>query len=122
MLLLYWQGLCRWFPQELAAAGLDVAGWKIVLPVAPQRRISCYDGILQRAWHDYLTDPADDQPQIDEQHVHEQRSRLHQLLSAEAQVLGGSSDRLFVAGYSQGGCVALDAALTFTSVLGGMVL
>eukprot|EP01062_Namystynia_karyoxenos_P045717 TRINITY_DN34036_c0_g1_i2.p2 TRINITY_DN34036_c0_g1~~TRINITY_DN34036_c0_g1_i2.p2 ORF type:complete len:149 (+),score=25.27 TRINITY_DN34036_c0_g1_i2:499-945(+) len=52
-------------------------------------------------------------------HLRAQRARMHQLLAAEGQRYPGGTAKVAIGGFSQGGCVALDAAATFEGPLGG---
>jgi dienelactone hydrolase len=47
-------------------------------------------------------------------------SQVHRALDAEVALLGGDASRVAVGGQSQGGCVALDAALTYRTRLAGV--
>ena len=114
-------GDMMWIEEELREGGLDTCTWKFVFPTAPARSITCYGGEVSNAWYDYLTDYCTQEEEIAEADVREQRSRLHRIMDDEVELLGGISRRLFVAGYSQGGCMALDVALTYPTLLGGVI-
>ena len=103
-------------------------GLRCVCPAAPQRQISCYsdDSPRMAAWYDYLSDFSGDgrpdlEEEIDADHVRQARQALHALLERELALLRGDGRRLFVLGYSQGGCMALDAGLTARHELGGII-
>ena len=103
-------------------------GLRCVCPAAPQRQISCYsdDSPRMAAWYDYLSDFSGDgrpdlEEEIDADHVRQARQALHALLERELAPLRGDAQRLFVLGYSQGGCMALDAGLTARHELGGII-
>jgi len=101
---------------------------RVVCPAAPLRTISCYDGDRPRlpAWHDYFTDNGgakgrpDLEERIDLKHVQFQRQRLHRIISQEAARYATGASAVVLGGISQGGCMSLDAAVTWPKRLGGV--
>jgi predicted esterase len=123
----------RWLPglhkrlsDGFSFAGLE--GVRFILPPAPVREISCY-GTAQRpaiaAWHDYLTcdrAAAGEEELVDRKTLEETRLRLHEMLDVEIAAVGGDPLRVCLGGHSQGGCAALDAAVTYYRTIGGVLL
>jgi len=95
-------------------------GLKVVLPTAPLRKITCYEGEEMHSWYDYLTDfDGEKEDDLVAEDLEQQTERLHAILDAEAALLGGG--KLFLGGGSQGCCVALHAGLTYRGELAGIV-
>jgi predicted esterase len=123
----------RWLPglRERLSDGFSydsLEGVRFVLPPAPVREISCY-GTADRprypAWHDYRTaDRAASgaEEELDLATLEETREQLHELLDVEIAALGGDASRVVLGGHSQGGCVAMDAAITYHKTLGGVLV
>ena len=103
---------------------------KFVFPTATERLISCYGEPKPsyNAWHDYLTDHGGDEgrPDIEEEINREDlaatRNSIHELIRKEVALLGGDASRVAVGGASQGGCVALDVALSYPETLGACIV
>eukprot|EP00928_Gymnodinium_smaydae_P068242 TRINITY_DN5131_c0_g1_i1.p1 TRINITY_DN5131_c0_g1~~TRINITY_DN5131_c0_g1_i1.p1 ORF type:complete len:467 (-),score=84.08 TRINITY_DN5131_c0_g1_i1:159-1559(-) len=107
---------------------------RVVLPTAPLRPQSCfkhwkewtprarrYKLIKFHSWFDYLTDFCGSKENaIDLASLLETRRILHALIDREVKRIGDPR-RVILGGASQGCCVALDAALTYPEVLGGVV-
>ena len=117
-----------WMPAISEKLGDRGGRLKLVYLNAPEREVSCYgaERPRMRAWHDYFTDHGGDEgrpeleEEIDEAHVAWSRARIHAAIDAEVALLGGDHSRVAVGGASQGCCMALDAALTYPALLGGV--
>jgi phospholipase/carboxylesterase len=100
---------------------LDLApelGIRFVFPHAPMRPVTINGGMTMRAWYDIRTFDRDG-PQ-DEAGIRESALLLERLIQRERQ-RGSSYDRIVVAGFSQGGAIALHAALRFPQRLAGLM-
>jgi phospholipase/carboxylesterase len=93
-------------------------GIRFVFPHAPVRPVTLNMGMRMRAWYDIRTLTAEGR--ADEAGLRESVARLEALLSAE-RALGIESRRIVVAGFSQGGAVALHGALRHAEPLGGVL-
>ena len=103
------------FVREL---GLTERGLRVVLPHAPARPIRAYRGYVMRAWCDVLhTDFGRDR---DERGIDESVARVTALLRAET-ARGIPPQRVVIAGFSQGGVVALEAGLRYPERLAGLI-
>lgn len=116
-----------WLPALARVLGRRaLATLKLVFLNAPVRSVSCYGGERHPAWHDYYSDHGgeDGCPEVEEEIDAEQlawsRGKVHEVLDAEATLLGGDYSRVAIGGASQGCCTALDAALTHPQLLGGV--
>lgn len=109
---------------------------KVVVPTAPSREVSCYDGWWERtcstaprwrlakflSWYDYLSNyDGRREDAIDWQSLGAIQRALHSIIRHEIRELGGRASRVIVGGKSQGCCTALDATLTYPQALGGFV-
>jgi phospholipase/carboxylesterase len=93
-------------------------GIRFVFPHAPVRPVTLNMGMRMRAWYDIRTLTAEGR--ADEAGLRESVARLEALLSAE-RALGIESRRIVVAGFSQGGAVALHGALRHAEPLAGIL-
>jgi phospholipase/carboxylesterase len=93
-------------------------GIRFVFPHAPVRPVTLNMGMRMRAWYDIRTLTAEGR--VDEAGLRESVARLDELIAAE-RALGIESRRIVVAGFSQGGAVALHGALRHAEPLGGVL-
>ena len=91
---------------------------RFVFPHAPVRPVTINGGMEMRAWYDILS--LDRGGQTDDVGIRESALTLHGLISRE-QERGIPGDKIVVAGFSQGGAIALHAALRSTTRLGGLM-
>ena len=92
-----------------------------IAPNAPQIPISIYDNEKLNSWYDYYTPNCDKEPEINEEQLIKNRSKIHQLISKEIDYHKNDSERVFLVGMSQGCCMALDSGLTYPKRLGGII-
>ena len=96
-------------------------GWpplRFVFPHAPVRPVTINNGVRMRAWYDILG--LEIAQRQDERGVRESIGFVDQLIAREAE-RGISAERVFVAGFSQGGAIALAAALRHPQRLAGAI-
>lgn len=91
---------------------------RFVFPHAPERPVTINGGMSMRAWYDILT--LDRNGPQDEAGVLESGQLLEQLIEREHQ-RGLDYARIIVAGFSQGGAIALHTALRFKQRLAGVM-
>ncbi len=91
---------------------------RFVFPQAPVRPVTVNAGYRMRAWYDILGFAAN-APE-DAAGIAESTRRIHALLDRERDA-GVEPSRIVVAGFSQGGAVALHAALRYRERLGGLL-
>ena len=98
---------------------------KFVFPYAPRRTISWPTGPETDvpSWYNYFTrrDGELAHDELDEAHLASQTRRIHAMLDREAALLGGDPRRLILGGSSQGGTVAIHAAVGYGRELGGLL-
>lgn len=105
-------------PEILAqyVGSASAAGTRFVFANAPKRTIDWPSGREEgvRAWYNYFTENGGtfECDEIDETHMAQVARAVQVLIDAEAASLGGDYSRVVLGGNSQGGTVALHAALT----------
>ena len=92
---------------------------RFIFPNAPYRPVTCNGGYVMRAWYDIISLQPDNR-QIDETGLLESREIVRQLIQREEK-RGIPSQRIFLAGFSQGGAVAYLSALTHPEPLAGVI-
>lgn len=93
-------------------------GVRFVFPHAPYRAVTVNGGMRMRAWYDILSMDIARVPDADG--VEESCDRLAALV-AEEEARGIPAERILLAGFSQGGAIALHAALTRALPVAGVV-
>jgi len=89
-----------------------------VFPHAPVRPVTLNGGMRMRAWYDVLA--IDREAAEDEAGVRDARDGIQDLVSRERE-RGIAADRIVLAGFSQGGAVALFTALRAPERLAGVL-
>lgn len=97
----------------------DSPAVRFIFPHAPYRPVTCNGGYVMRAWYDIVS-LAPGSRQIDEAGLLQSREIVRQLIQREAD-RGLPSDRVVLAGFSQGGAVAYLTGLTHPSPLAGII-
>ncbi len=96
----------------------DTLPLRFVFPHAPVRPVTINGGTSMRAWYDIIT--LDRDGPVDETGIRESSAILDSLIRRE-QERGISARHIVVAGFSQGGAIALHAALRFPDRLAGLM-
>ena len=91
---------------------------RFLFPHAPVRPVTLNGGVPMRAWFDLSG--LDRQSAVDRAGLEESRARVEALIAHE-QERGIASDHIVVAGFSQGGAVALHAGLRHEQRLAGLI-
>lgn len=91
---------------------------RFVFPHAPVRPVTINGGMAMRAWYDILS--LDSTGRADAQGVHESTALLEALVDNEIQ-RGMEASRIVIAGFSQGGAIAINAALHARERLAGLM-
>lgn len=82
---------------------------RFVFPHAPIRPVTINGGMAMRAWYDIVS--LDSEGRADEAGIRESSAIVDALVAAELE-RGVAADRIVLAGFSQGGAIALFNALT----------
>jgi len=91
---------------------------RFVFPNAPMRPVTINGGYVMRAWYDVLD--ADIARRADAAGVYESEKILHDYIDAEIES-GIPPERVVVAGFSQGGAIALHGGLRYPKRLAGVL-
>jgi phospholipase/carboxylesterase len=102
-------------PELSLPAGLAV---RFVFPHAPMRPVTLNNGYVMRSWYD-LYDLRDD-GRVDDEGIRAGAAQIEALIAREND-RGLSTDRIVLAGFSQGGALALHTALRHAARLAGVM-
>lgn len=91
---------------------------RFIFPNAPQRPVTINGGMVMRAWFDVFG--VDMDSHVDEQGVRDSAAAIEQLIGNEIE-RGVPASRIMLAGFSQGGAVALFCSLRFPQRLAGVI-
>lgn len=91
---------------------------RFVLPNAPERAVTINGGMVMPAWYDILDQDIAARP--DEPGIRASALRLVRLIDRECE-RGIAAGRIVVAGFSQGGAIALVTGLRYPRRLAGLV-
>lgn len=91
---------------------------RFVLPHAPSLPVTVNNGYVMPAWYDILA--FGEERQFNHQQLLESAARVHALIDREI-ARGVPSYRILLAGFSQGGAVNFEAALTYPQPLAGVL-
>ena len=97
-------------PKELAV--------RFIFPHAPERAVTVNGGYIMPAWYDITAMNID--REIDEQQLLASSAAIALFIDREI-ARGIASERIILAGFSQGGAVAYQTALTYPKPLGGLL-
>ncbi len=103
---------------------LDLAGAppiRFIFPHAPMRPVTINNGYVMRAWYDVsLGDLEGDSRKADERGVRESQAAIEALIAREAG-RGVAHENVLLAGFSQGGAMALQTGLRHARRLAGVM-
>ena len=97
----------------------DALPLRFVFPHAPVRPVTLNGGMAMRAWFDIYS--LDREGPADEVGIRQSGALLDELIQREQQ-RGIDPSRIVVAGFSQGGAIALHSALRFPARLAGLMV
>lgn len=100
------------------AEELDLAGVRFVFPHAPVRPVTINDGCRMRAWYDVTSTSLGSRQ--DEAGIRESEQQLRALIRREVEC-GVPAQRIVLAGFSQGGAIALHTGLRYPERLAGII-
>lgn len=109
------------FPPIVPELGLPAdAAIRFIFPHAPTMPVTCNGGYVMRAWFDILS-MAGGKRDVDAQTVIDSVDLVRGLIARE-NARGMPSERVILAGFSQGGAMAYTVGLTHPERLGGMMV
>ena len=91
---------------------------RFIFPHAPVRAVTINNGYEMRAWYDIKQQDISRVP--DEAGIRESQAQVEAMIAREAQ-RGVPSEKVVLAGFSQGGAIALQTGLRLKQKLGGIV-
>jgi len=91
---------------------------RFVFPHAPMRPVTINNGVVMRAWYDITQGDMGRAP--DERGIRESQAAVEALIAREKE-RGVAASRIVLAGFSQGGAIALQTGLRHAERLGGIV-
>ena len=100
---------------------LDLAhsfGIRFLFPHAPSIPVTINNGFVMPAWYDIKRLDVD--RHVDDAQLRQSAQWIHKLIDRE-RGRGIASERIIVAGFSQGGAVSFEAALTYPGPLAGVM-
>ena len=101
--------------------GLDSRAVRFVFPHAPMRPVTINNGYVMRAWYDVsFGDLEGKSRRADEQGVRESQTQINALIEREEK-RGVPAANVLLAGFSQGGAIALHTGLRHPRKLAGMM-
>ena len=106
------------FVDIVPALGLRGTPVRFVFPHAPMRPVTINRGMVMRAWYDVRDDVG--VRREDEAGVRESQQRIEALIARET-ARGVAAKRLVLAGFSQGGAMALHTGLRHPERLAGIM-
>jgi phospholipase/carboxylesterase len=93
-------------------------GVRFVFPHAPNRTVTVNGGMVMPAWYDIIS--MEIERVIDTKQILESSAAVEELIEQEI-ARGIPSENIFIVGFSQGGAVAYEAALSYPKKLGGLI-
>lgn len=94
-------------------------GVRFIFPDAPAMPVTCNGGYVMPAWYDIISLDSTSR-RIDEAGIVNSRTAIRRLIARENE-RGIPCERIFLAGFSQGGAVAYTTALTHPVPLAGLI-
>ena len=99
----------------------DAPAIRFVFPHAPMQPVSINNGYVMRAWYDVRWGDLEGRSkQADEKGVRASQAAIDALIARELQ-RGIGSERVVLAGFSQGGAIALQTGLRHSSRIAGIM-
>jgi len=96
----------------------DSYGMRFIFPHAPSIPVTINNGFVMPAWYDIKQMDVD--RHVDVEQLQQSAAWVHALIDREIE-RGVASERIVVAGFSQGGAVAYEAAFTYGLPLAGIM-
>ncbi|EKX46304.1 hypothetical protein GUITHDRAFT_94393, partial [Guillardia theta CCMP2712] len=101
------------------ASAISVPWAKFVFPTASRQPSTICEGATMNSWYD-ITGLGVKELRSDVEGIQKSIDHIHSLVKAEIES-GTPSERIILGGFSQGGCVAIAAAMKFEQELGGVM-
>lgn len=105
-------------PQELNLEGLGAI--RFIFPYAPVRPVTANNGYVMPAWYDFLHFDFNRPGREDEESIRASQAMIEQLIEQEV-ARGIATERIVIAGFSQGCVMTLQTGLRYPRKLGGLM-
>lgn len=92
---------------------------RFIFPHAPTRSVTINSGAVMRAWYDIM-EISSVERKVDEAGIRESQRAIEALIAREIS-RGIAANRIVLAGFSQGGAIALQAGLRYEQGLAGIL-
>ncbi len=92
---------------------------RYIFPHAPKRRVTINGGMVMPAWYDILSMQIE--REVDTQQLRQSAAAVNALIARELE-RGIKAEHIVLAGFSQGGAVVYEAALSHPQRLGGLLV
>lgn len=92
--------------------------WRFIFPHAPQRPVTVNGGMMMRAWYDIYDMTLE--RKVDMSNINESCSQVAALINEQI-AKGIDASRIVLAGFSQGGVIAYQLAITSSHKLAGIM-
>jgi len=102
-------------PELRLDPGLNI---RFIFPHAPMMPVTINQGFVMRAWYDIRTADIDAEP--DEKGIQASAELLSEIIDGQINA-GIASERIVLAGFSQGGAIVLQAGLRYYRQLAGII-
>lgn len=99
----------------------STAAVRYVFPHAPIRPVTINNGYEMRAWYDIKSVDIADKSRADKANIDVSVEQVRDLIEEEISK-GIPADKIILAGFSQGGVIALQTALQYEKPLGGVMV
>ena len=96
----------------------DLLGIRFIFPHAPSIPVTINNGYVMPAWYDIKQMDVD--RHLDTEQLEQSAAWVHDLIAREVE-RGVPTDRIIIAGFSQGGAVSYEAALSYGEPLAGIM-
>ena len=93
---------------------------RVRLLTAPATPVTMNMGMTMNSWFDIL-DMEWSENSVNKQDVIKNSKWITSIMDEEIKLLGGDSKKLFIGGFSQGGCMALNSGLKYKEPIGGII-
>ncbi len=93
-------------------------GVRFIFPHAPERAVTINGGLVMRAWFDIKSLDLD--RSIDRESIETSRAQVEEWMEHEREG-GVAADRIVLAGFSQGGAIALHTGIGYPERLAGII-
>jgi phospholipase/carboxylesterase len=96
----------------------ETMGIRLILPHAPRRPVTINGGMVMRAWYDIAYTDIGRTPDLEG--ISESLKAVNDFIQAEKEA-GIPAERILVAGFSQGGVLAIESISQFQDEIGGAI-